>query len=178
MSIIKKAFFIFPVLAVLCTGCGMFQSIIKSSFPYTTTLTIPASSKVDQNYSAISMANSFDQNFSKSGNNGNRISQVRVISARLRSTDPTDYNIGNIASVKIYLSKEDGSGEILVASRDDIGASVGNNIVLDIDNTQLLDDLVREAGIKVRMAYKLRKTESTDANLYVILGLAAYPSGQ
>ncbi|HTE01110.1 MAG TPA: hypothetical protein VK668_17590 [Mucilaginibacter sp.] len=170
--------YLFP-LVVLCIGissCGMFQSIIKSSFPYTTTLGIPSSSKEGAEYSAISMANSFDQNFSKKGNNGDRISQVRVISAKLRTDEPSDYNIGNIATVKIYLSKEDGTNEILVASRNDIGANVGNEVVLDIDNTQLLDVLVREPNIRVRMAYKLRKKISSDASLHVTLGLAAYPA--
>ncbi len=178
MNITKRTVLICCVLAFLSGGCGMFQSIIKSSFPYTATLTIPASSKVNSDYSAISMANSFDQNFTKSGNNGNKISQVRVISAKLMTDEPTDYNIGNMSSVKIYLSKEDGSDELLVASRSDIGTDPGNQIVLDIDNTQLLDNLVREPGIKVRMAYKLRKAENTDISVHVVLDLAAYPSGQ
>jgi hypothetical protein len=168
-------------LVILCaavSSCAMFQSIIKSSFPYTTTLVVPASSKDGNEYSAISMANSFDQNFSKSGNNGDRITLVRIISAKLTSTDPSDYNIGNLASVKIYLSKEDGKDEILVAQRDDIGANVGNNVVLDIDNSHMLDDLVQEQNIRVRMAYKVRKGFSSDASLHVVLGLAAYPKPQ
>ena len=92
------------------------------------------------------------------------------------STDPSDYNIGNLASVKIYLSKEDGKDELLVAQRNDIGPNVGNNVVLDIDNSHMLDELVREPSIRVRMAYKVRKGFSSDASLHVVLGLAAYPA--
>jgi len=168
-------------LVILCaavSSCAMFQSIIKSSFPYTTTLVVPASSHAGNEYSAISMANSFDQNFTKSGNNGDRITLVRIISAKLTSTDPSDYNIGNLVSVKIYLSKEDGKDEILVAQRDDIGANVGNNVVLDIDNSHMLDELVQEQNIRVRMAYKVRKGFNSDASLHVVLGLAAYPKPQ
>ncbi len=165
-------------LAILCAivgSCAMFQSVVKSSFPYTATLVIPASSHAGNEYSAISIANSFDQNFSKSGNNGDRITLVRIISAKLRSTDPSDYNIGNLSSVRIYLSKDDGTDEILVAARDDIGANVGNNVVLDIDNSHMLDDLVKEPNIRVRMVYKVRKGFGSDASLHVVLGLAAYP---
>lgn len=172
----KRYLFLLVIISIAAGSCGMFQSIIKSSFPYTATLSVPSTSKVDYTYSAISIANSFDQNFSKSGDNGDRISQVRVISAKLRTVEPTDYNLGDLASVKIYLSKEDGKDEILVASRSDIGANVGNEIVLDIDNTQLLDNLVRQPGIRVRMAYKLRRAAATDVSLHVILGLAAYPA--
>jgi hypothetical protein len=166
------------ILCVTVSSCAMFQSIVKSSFPYTTTLVIPASSHAGSEYSAISIANSFDQNFSKSGNNGDRITLVRIVSAKLNSTDPSDYNIGNLYAVKIYLSKEDGKDEILVAQRDDIGANVGNNVVLDIDNSHMLDELVQEQNIRVRMAYKVRKGFKTDASLHVVLGLAAYPKPQ
>lgn len=169
--------FLIP-LVILCTvtsGCAMFQSIIKSSFPYTTTFTIPASAQPGNQYSATSTATSFDQLFSKSGDNGDRISMVRIISAKLMSTEPVDYNIGNISEVQIYLSKQDGTDEMLVASRGDIGADVGNNIVLDFDNSKFLDELVRQPEIRVRMTYKLRKAFSTDVSLHVIFGLAAYP---
>lgn len=169
----------FAPLVILCvaiSSCAMFQSIVKSSFPYTTTLVIPASSKAGNESSAISMATSFDQTFTKTGDNGDRITLVRIISAKLMSTEPSDYNIGNLASVKIYLSKEDGKDEILVAQRNDIGPNVGNNVVLDIDNSHMLDELVREPSIRVRMAYKVRKGFNSDASLHVVLGLAAYPA--
>ena len=166
------------ILCIAISACAMFQSIVKSSFPYTTTLVVPASSHAGNEYSAISMATSFDQNFSKKGNNGDRITLVRIVSAKLMSTEPTDYNIGDLSAVRIYLSKEDGQDEILVASRDDIGANVGNNVVLDIDNSHMLDELVREPQIRVRMAYKVRKGFRSDASLHVVLGLAAYPAHQ
>ena len=164
------------ILCLLVCGCAMFQSIVKSSFPYTSTLVVPASSHDGGEYSAISMATSFDQNFSKTGNNGDKITLVRIVSAKLMSTEPSEYNIGNLSSVKIFLSKEDGQDEILVASRADIGANAGNNVVLDIDNSHMLDELVREPEIRVRMAYKVRKGFSRDVSLHVVLGLAAYPS--
>ena len=174
MSSIKKHRIILITLCVLFSGCAMFQSIVKSSFPYTATLVVPASSKPGSEGSAISMATSFDQNFNK--NNGDRITLVRIVSAKLMSIEPTDYNIGNLSSVSIYLSKEDGQNEIMVASRSDIGANVGNSVVLDIDNSNMLDELVREPQIRVRMAYKARKAIKTDASVQVVLGLAAYPA--
>ena len=168
-----------PLLVVLCvavSSCAMYQSFIKSSFPYTTTLVIPASSQVGNVYSAVSLATSFDQNFKRNGDNGDKIVRVRVTSAKLMSVEPTDYNIGNLTSVKIYLSKPESNDEILVASRADISDSAGNNIILDIDNSQLLDELVREPGIRVRMEYKLRQTYKRDVSLHIIVGLNAYPS--
>jgi hypothetical protein len=166
------------IFCAVISSCAMYQSLVKSSFPYTTTFTVPAIAQPGNEYSAISVATSFDQNFSKAGNNADKITLVRVISAKLMSQDPTDYNIGNLASVKIYLSKDDGKDEILVASRSDIGNNAGNNITLDIDNSKFLDELVREPNIRVRMAYKVRQPYKIDVNLHVVLGLAAYPKPQ
>jgi hypothetical protein len=170
--------FLIPIaaLTILIGGCAMYQSIIKSSFPYTSSLTIVSSAQAGNEYSAVNIANSFDQNFSKSGNNADRITLVRVVSAKLRSDEPTDYNIGNLSSVKIFLSKEDGKDEMLVAKRTDISANAGNGITLDIDNSKFLDQLVREPNIKIHMVYKVRKPVKRDVSLHLILDLSAYPN--
>jgi len=163
-------------LIVIFSGCGMFESIVKSTFPYTTTLTVPASSQTSIEYTAVNMATSFDQNFTKDGNSGNHISEVRIVSAKLKSVDPADFNIGNLESAKFYMSNHDGSDEVLVASRTDIEKDAGNLIVLDIDNSNFLDKLIRQPDVRIRMVYKLRNTIQLDANLHLVLGLSAYPN--
>ena len=168
-----------PVLVVfmmVTTGCAWVQCIVKSTFPYTTTLTIPASSQAGNEYTAISMATSYDQNFFKNGDDGDKVSVVRVVSAKLRSIVPTDFNIGNLVSAKFYMSKTDGKDEVLVASRTDITEGVGNSIVLDIDNTNFLDQFIPLPDVRIRMVYKLRNNISTDASLRLVLGLSAYPN--
>ena len=174
-ALVKRFLLLFIIPGAMISGCAMFQSMIKSSFPYTSTLTVAATAQPGNEYSALSTANSFDQNFSKNGNTADRITLVRIVSAKLMSVEPTDYNIGNLTSVKIYLSKDNGKDEMLVAQRDDIGPNAGNNVTLDIDNSKFLDQLVREPSIRVRMAYKVRQSYKVDVNLHVVLGLAAYP---
>lgn len=166
------------VFILVFSSCAMMQSIVKSTFPYTTTVTIPQTSKPGQELSVSSMATSFDQDFRKDGNNGAKVSEVRMVSAKLESVEPTDFNIGNLSMVKVYMAKADGSNEVLVASRTDITAGVGNSIVLDIDNSTFLDERVREPQIKIRMVYKLRKAIDVSPNLHITLGLSAYPNKQ
>src|SRR6185312_4854602 len=103
----KRYLFIPICLLWIMAGCGMVQSIVKSTLPYTTTLTIPVSSQPGTTYSAISKATSFDQNFSINGKNNRHISEVSITSAKLEATEPADYNLGNLAMVKIYVSKND-----------------------------------------------------------------------
>lgn len=173
MYLTKKRLLL-PWMVIAFGGCAMYQSIVKSSFPYTCTLVVPASARPGSVGSAISTATSFDQNFGK--NTADRVKMVRIVSAKLMSTEPVDYNLGNLSEVRIYLSDNEGQDEVMVASRSDIGANVGNNVVLDIDNSNMLDDLVREPQIRVRMVYKVRKSVKKDASVHVVLGLAAYPA--
>ena len=170
----KKPLPVLIALLFIFSGCGMFESVVKSTFPYTTNLTIPASSEPGKQYTAVNMATSYDQNFTKDGNNANHIGQVMVVSAKLRSTDPAGFNIGNLEYVKFYMSKHDGSDEVLVASRTDITKGVGNTMVLDIDNSNFLDQLVRQPDVRIRMVYKLRNGVDTDVTVKLILGLSAY----
>ena len=171
---IKKPLPILIALLFIFSGCGIFESVVKSTFPYTTNLTIPASSEPGKQYTAVNMATSYDQNFTKDGNNANHIGQVMVVSAKLKSTDPTNFNIGNLEYVKFYMSKHDGSDEILVASRTDITKEVGNSMVLDIDNSNFLDQMVRQPDVRIRMVYKLRKAIESDVTIKLVLGLSAY----
>jgi hypothetical protein len=164
------------IFAILISGCAMTQSIIKSTFTYTTDLSVSASAQPGKDYEASGVGTSFDQNFSKSGNNADRVNAVRIISARLRAISPTTFNIGNISEARFYMSKPDGSEEVMVASRTDITPDVGNSIVLDIDNSHFLDQLIRMPNVKIRMIYKLRNGISTDATLRLVLGLSAYPN--
>jgi hypothetical protein len=172
----KKPLPVLIALLFIFSGCGMFESVVKSTFPYTTNLTIPASSQPGTQYTAVNIATSYDQNFTKDGNNANHIGEVMVVSAKLRSTDPAGFNIGNLEYVKFYMSKHDGSDEILVASRTDITQGVGNSMVLDIDNSNFLDQLVRQPDVRIRMVYKLRNSVNTDVTVKLILGLSAYPN--
>jgi len=172
----KKTLPVLIALLFIFSGCGMFESVVKSTFPYTTNLTIPASSQPGMQYTAVNIATSYDQNFTKDGNNANHIGEVMVVSAKLRSTDPAGFNIGNLEYVKFYMSKHDGSDEILVASRTDITQGVGNSMVLDIDNSNFLDQLVRQPDVRIRMVYKLRNSVNTDVTVKLILGLSAYPN--
>jgi hypothetical protein len=74
------------------------------------------------------------------------------------------------------MSKADSTDEVLVASRTDITAGVGNTMVLDIDNSTFLDQQVREPQVRIRMVYQLRNHIDVDANLHIVLGLGAFPN--
>ncbi len=158
------------------TGCATVQSIVRSSFPYTATIIVPASSRTNTTLSATSQASSFDQIFTGQGSNTDAIKDVRIASARIDATNPAGQNMGAFKTIRMYISRGDSSSEVMVASRDDIGTSVGNSIMLDIDNSRLLDEYIKGSTVKVRMEYVLRSALTADVSLKTSLGFSVAPN--
>lgn len=172
----KKSLLSLIVIASIMTGCATVQSIVRSSFPYTATLAVPASSRTNTTLSATSQASSFDQIFTGQGSNTDAIKDVRIASARIDATSPSGQNMGAFKTIKMFISRGDSSSEEMVASRDDIGNSVGSSIMLDIDNSRLLDEYIKGATVRVRMEYILRSTLTADVSLKTSLGFSVAPN--
>ncbi len=162
------------ILTIFVTSCATLQSLVKSTFPYTSTLIIPASSQTGRTFSSTSSASSIDQIFSGSGSNTSQISQVRMSSAKVEAVSPSNQNLGVFKSIRIYLLN--GSNEILVASRNDVSSTSGSSLVLDIDNSKFLDDYVKSGNVRVRMDYVLQSGLNVDLSVKASLGFNTSPS--
>lgn len=172
----KRTLLSLIVITSIMTGCATVQSIVRSSFPYTATLLVPASSRTNTTLSASSQASSFDQIFTGQGSNTDAIKDVRIASARIDATNPSGQNMGAFKTIRMYISRGDSSSEVMVASRDDIGASVGSSIMLDIDNSRLLDEYIKGSTVRIRMEYVLRTGLTADVSLKTSLGFSVAPN--
>lgn len=162
------------MVAVFFAGCATVQSIIKSTFPYTSSLIIPASTKINSTASATSSASSFDQVFGNQ-NSTDYIKEVRISSAKIMATNPNSQSLGVFKSVKIYISNGN-SGEVMVASRKDISENIGTDLILDIDNSRFLDNYIKGSNLKVRMEYVLRKSLTKDVSVKAALNFSTSPN--
>jgi len=171
----NKRGFLAIIVACLLLACGTMQSLMLTSVPYTTPLTVTASSKTGQSFTAMGTATSFDKVIFKNGANVNKINAVKVVSAELRSALPADFDLGHIQTLKVYMLKADGSDAVLVASEDDIAADTDNVIMLDVNNSGFLDRFMRESDIRIKMIYTLRTGVKTDANLLLVMNFSATP---
>ena len=169
----KKIIFGFIAVSII-TACATVQSIVRSTLPYTATLIIPAGTSTGSMHSAVSPASSADQIFGGSSNA--QIKEVRVSSAKVVASSPSNQNLGVFSSMKLYLSRSDGSGEVLVASRNDIALTVGSTVVLDIDNSRFLDDIIKSSTARLRMEYVLRNSLNADVSIRASLGFTSSPA--
>lgn len=175
----KKILITIITLTTIFAGCATVQSIVRSTFPYTATLVIPASASANNKLSVSSDASSFDQVFTGQNSNSNQgVKEVRIASAKIDASNPSNQNLGVFKSIHIYISRSDGSHEALVAFRTDIAPNVGTNLVLDIDNSRFLDEYIKGSGMRIRMEYVLRQPLNMDASVKASLGFSAAPANR
>lgn len=168
---LKHAFLLLAITA--CGACATVQSIIKSTFPYTATITIPSGSKADEEKSFTTNASSIDEIFGNQ-NGASFVKDVRVANARVDAVSPSAQNLGVFKAISIYLIA-DGGKEVMVASRKDIGENIGKTIVLDIDNTRLVDEYLK-SNVKLRFSYVLRNDLNSDISLRTAVNFGAQPN--
>jgi uncharacterized protein YceK len=169
----KKVFSLMIAVIMITSGCATVQSIIKSTFPYTATLIIPASGKANTATSVKSSATSIDQVFGNQKGTS-YIKDVRIASAKLSAYNPANTSLGMFKSLNLYISSAN-SGEILVASRTDVQANIGSDLVLDIDNSRILDTYVQGSSISLRLEYVLRNNSTTDVSMKTTLSFTSVP---
>jgi hypothetical protein len=170
----KKLIYTLLAGILFVSSCATVQSIIKSTFPYTASLIIPASTKANANASATSAASSFDQVFGNQ-NGSEYVKEVRIANAKLVAVNPSTQSMGAFKSVKLYISNGN-SGEVMVASRNDIGENIGNDLILDIDNSRFLDKYIKGNNLRIRMEYVLRKAVATDVSVRASINFSSSPN--
>ena len=177
--VMKKSLqFIFIIAATLAfTGCATVQSIIKSTFPYTATIIIPASTKSNTPISATSSATSIDEVFGNQNGN-NYIKEVRIASAKMVAINPSNKSLGMFKSVKVFISGGANNDEAMVASRTDVQENIGSELVLDIDNSRFVDDYIKGSSLRVRLEYVLRNSTTMDVSVRTSLSFISSPNVQ
>ena len=82
--------------------------------------------------------------------------------------------MGIFRSVKVYLSNN-GSNEVLVASRDAIGDNVGSSLSLDVNTSQTLDNMMKSGAVQARVVYVLKQSPTSDISLKTSIGFSSVP---
>lgn len=159
------------IAATTLVSCGTVQSLVQSTFPYTTNVLVSSGVPAGQEISSTSTASSVAQFF---GDANSMVQDIRISSANLSVSSPTGAGLGNFRSVKVYLSGNN-TGEVLVASRSDIGDNVGDNVTLDPASTQTLDHIIKSGSAKARVAYVLKRNSTQDMNLRVSMRFSSVP---
>ena len=172
----KRSIIAFILSAAILSGCSAIQSIVRSTIPYTATLSVPLSSSIDVVQSVTGQASSFDQIFTGQGSNTKAIKDIRLSTVKLEATFPSGQSFGVFKSLKIYISRGDSSLEQLIATRDNIASTIGGSIMLDADTTILLDEFIKESTVRIRLEYVKRDVTTADITIKASMDFNAAPN--
>lgn len=168
----KKLWSMAAIASVSLVSCGTVQSLVQNTFPYTANVLISTGVPANKEISSTATANNVQSWFG--GNNNAQIKDVRISDAKIYVVSPAGGDLSALKSVKLYISSS-GTGERLVASRNDISTN-SSSVNLDLNTSNgTLDDVVKSSGVTVRTVYELRNQVSTDMNLRVALNFSSLP---
>ncbi len=164
----KNVFLAAVVATATVASCSTVSSILQNTFPYSATVLVTAGSPANTTLAAVSPSQSINQ-LTGSGAN---VKDIRVTNATL--SVPSNTSVGLFKSVKVYLSNN-GSNEILVASRDDIPDNVGNTLALDVNTSQTLDNMMKSGTVQQRLVYVLKQSPTSDISVKTSVGFNSMP---
>ena len=164
----KNMFLSAVVATATLASCSTVSSILQNTFPYNATVLVTSGSPANTTLSSVSAAQSINQ-LTGSGSN---VKDIRVSNATLSVNSNT--SVGLFKSVKVYLSNN-GSNEILVASREDIPDNVGNSLALDVKTTSTLDNMMKSGSVQQRLVYVLKHSPTSDISLKTSIGFSSLP---
>ena len=165
----KNMFLSAIVATATLASCSTVSSILQNTFPYNATVLVTAGSPANTTLSNVSAAQSINQ-LTGSGAN---VKDIRVSNATISVNSNT--SIGLFKSVKVYLSNN-GTNEVLVASREDIPDNMGNSLALDVNTSQTLDNMMKSGSVQQRLVYVLKQSPTSDISVKTSIGFSSVPN--
>ena len=164
----KNMFLSAIVATATLASCSTVSSILQNTFPYNATVLVTAGSPANTELSSVSAAQSVNQLIGSGAN----VKDIRVSNATL--SVGSDTSLGVFKSVKVYLSNN-GSSQVLVASRESIPDNVGNSLAMDVNTSQTLDNMMKSGSVQARIVYVLKQSPTSDISLKSSIGFSSVP---
>lgn len=156
------------VVAFALASCSTVSSILQNTFPYNASVLVAAGSPANTSLSTVAVAQSINQITGAGAN----VRNIRASNATLSVNSNT--SIGIFKSVKVYLSNN-GSNEVLVASRENIPDNVGSTLALDLNSSSSLDHIFKSGLVQQRIVYVLKQSPTSDVTLKSSVGFSSEP---
>lgn len=171
----KRFFFAILITSLILGGCATVQSLVRSTIPYTATMTVPAGVKIGTPQSVTAMASSFDQILTGQTSNTSAVKDIHLSSVRIDVSSPAGQSLRVFKSLKIYISRGDSYKEHLIAASNNVPSSTASGLLLDADTQTLLDEYIKESTVRLRLEYELREGLLRDIVLKTSLSFDTSP---
>lgn len=165
----KNLFLSAVVAGATLASCSAVSSILQNTFPYNSTILVAANAPANTTLSNVSAAQSINQ----LAGTGANVHDITATSATLSVSNNSSSGI--FKSVKLYLSNN-GSSEILVASREDIPDNVGISLALDLNPSETFDEIMKSGNVQARIVYVLKQSPTVDITVKTSVSFTSVPN--
>ena len=148
------------VLSFFCfVSCSEIDKLTQFNLTYNSSFTIPSSSLVDLPISLTTpdVETNSESKFESNNTKKDLIEEITLSKCALKIESPVEGDFGFLKSVFIYI-KADGLNEVLIASKDDVPAEIGNILELETTNENLKEYIKKDS-------YSLKVKTTTDETI-------------
>ena len=140
------------VFTLSLVSCNAIKKLGQFYINYSTQAVFPANIPINIPLSITSppIPTNSQQVFQNNNTSSNLIQNVSLNQLNLVITSPSGQTFSFLQNVSIYLSS-DSLPEVLIASKQNIPANVGDTLALDVTNTDL-QGYIKASQIKIRIA--------------------------
>lgn len=142
----KKLLFVSVVLmAVLFQGCEAVDRFTKFHIDYSTSVTIPASTGVNLPFNLMTpkIESNTESAMAVNDTRKDMVEEVSLSSLKLTLTAPSDQDFSFLESISIFINAE-GMSESRVAWNDNVSASAGSVLELEVTGVDLKDYILKD----------------------------------
>lgn len=159
----KSYLFILPILVVLLGGCK--KKITQFYVDYTTSAVIQSTfgTLVPFSVGTPEMETNSMYEFENNNTKKDRINSIFLKNLELNITSPTNETFSFVNDLEVYIDSPN-NPEILIAVKNDIPNTVGDNLILDVPTTDL-QEYIKDSKFSLRLKVVTDETISQDVDI-------------
>ncbi|EMR02201.1 hypothetical protein [Cesiribacter andamanensis] len=127
------------ILLVWLSGCEKVENLLRFTFNDSVEITIPSQSLISNvpiKIASPEVQTSSQQAFANNNTQAKYVKEAKLKSLELTISSPQDQTFSFLNEIKIYISAS-GQPELLLASKENIPASAGRQLSLDVSQANL-----------------------------------------
>jgi hypothetical protein len=154
------------LLLVLSAACEKLEDLIRFKFEDSADIVVPSQTVISTGFLKIpspEVQTSSKQAFENNNTEAKYVKDARLTELKLTITAPQNQTFSFLNEIKIYISAPN-QDEVLIASKTDIPASVGRELYLDINSTNLRPYIQGES-YSIRTEVKVDEVTSQEIHI-------------
>lgn len=164
---ISTTLFLMLVLLVsILTGCEKLEDMIRFNFQDTAEIVIPSQTFISTGFLKIpspEIQTSSKQAFANNNTEAKYVKEAKLTELKLSITTPQSQTFSFLNEIKIYISAPN-HPEVLIASKTNIPATIGRELLLDVQDVNL-KPYIQGESYSIRTEAKVDEVNSQEVKI-------------